>query len=95
MKKKEMARHLDLMSDELDENPPEAVVAVSTSLDAYLPTDGEMLAMRIGIIGALIYATQALTGEVRPGDPVEDARNMMGDGISVLVSQKREADNEG
>ena len=95
MKKSELARHLDLMSDEVDENPPEAVVTDHDALTAHLPTDGEMLALRIGIIGALVYATEALTGKVRPGDPMEDARDMMGDGITVLVRQKLEADHEG
>ena len=95
MKKSELARHLDLMSDEVDEKPPEKVMlAGGINLDAYLPTDGELLALRIGIVGALVWATGALTGEVKPGDPVEDARNMMGDGIAVLVRQKLEADHE-
>lgn len=94
MKKSELARHLDLMSNEVDENPPEAVVADDESLEAYLPTDGEMLALRVGMLGALVYATEVLNGNNRPGDPVWDARRMVGKGISILVRMKKEANHE-
>lgn len=93
MKKSELARHLDLMSDEVDENPPK-VVADDESLEAYLPTDGEMLALRVGMLGALTWATNALNGNVKPGDPVWDARRMVGKGISILTHMKLEANDE-
>lgn len=88
MKKSELARYLDLVSDEVDENPPTGVMVKGAGSGDCLPTDGEMFALRVGIIGGLMHAMRALTGEERPGDPARDAKVLMGDAIAVLVGEK-------
>lgn len=94
MRRKELARHLDLMSDELSENEPDLALAMESGrevpslLHHLLPGEAEITAMRVGAIIALVWAQDALVGEVEPGDPVRDARELMGHGLTYIFADR-------
>lgn len=99
MKKSELARHLDRMSDYIIENAPNldtAMVALQGDVpdcvaclvrDA-LPTEGELAAVRVGVIAGLLYARDVLTGDMAPGDCGADSRHLVSNCLGCIVSER-------
>lgn len=98
MKKNELARQLDLMSDYISENAPDIVAACASTMKAKpdiidgimrcLPTTDEVTAMRIGAIAGLMYAHDMLAGKDEPGAPDEDARDVATNSVSAFLAFK-------
>lgn len=103
MKKSELARQLDLMSDYINENAPDIVTAHASTMKAKpdtidgiimrcLPTTDEVTAMRIGAIAGLMYAHDMLAGKDEPGAPDKDAREVVAYSVGAFLSLKANFD---
>lgn len=96
MKRKELAKYIDQMSDHIDQMTIVPKVRVHGSdarakalQDAQLSHEDVSL-IRAGAIAALIEAHELLTGRKQPYDPEDQAEDMMINTIGLMIEHRAE-----
>ena len=94
MKRKELAKFVDKMSDHIDEITLEPIVkthatgAYAEAVKAAQPTEDDVYCVRAGAIAALVMVHDLLTGKEELTDPEGYAEEMMIDTIGRLIQHR-------